>query len=246
MNYQGHPYTESFISYPDIRPLLESLGHPSKSGNNKDQTLAAIYHPESLKNKVPGGQVINDGIPIALHLDEVHSDRPLFPAVKGSTREQTIELAEKVHGLYGKTFTIGKGRNIAIPGIPDILDDRGREYFIRTRTASHPEKKAPQDWTSEDPEEDWKAYEPSLKPIAEILAADPSGPFCLGETFSFADAIIMGQLVWFEKANKANLDRIFGLYDGVFEKLYKRIQKEGWVEGRGEEKEWPIPHQASL
>ena len=246
LNYQGVPYTQSYISYPDIRPILESLGHASQKPDHSDQTLPAIYHPESLQDKVPGGQVMIESMDIAFHLDELHPEHPLFPATPSSTREKTVELVQHVATLYQKTFGAGRAMKIAIPKVPTYLDDRGAEYFLRTRTASHPQKKSPLEWPSKDPEEDWSAYEKTLGPIAELLARDASGPFFMGETFSFADAIAVAHMIWFERGDEAYLKRISRVHGGVFGKLYDRVKAEGWIDGQGEEREWPVPPKSAL
>lgn len=246
LNYQAVPYAQSYISYPDIRPILESLGHASQKADHSDQTLPAIYHPESLRDKVPGGKVMIESMDIAHHLDGLHPGRSLFPSTPTSSKEQTIELVHKVAGVYQKTFGPGKAMKIAIPKVPGYLDERGADYFLRTRTASHPQKKSPVDWPSKDPEEDWKAYEASLEPIADLLARDSSGPFFLGETFSFADAIAVAHMVWFQRGDEAYLTRIGEMHGGVLGKLFERVNKEGWIDGQGDDKEWPVPQKAAL
>jgi len=223
LNYQGVPYSQSYVSYPDIRPILESLGHASQKSDHSDQTLPAIYHPESLQDKVPGGQVMIESMDIAFHLDELHPERPLFPATPSSTREKTIELVQHVATLYQKTFGAGRAMKI-----------------------SHPQKKSPLEWPSKDPEEDWSAYEKTLGPIAELLARDASGPFFMGETFSFADAIAVAHMIWFERGDEAYLKRISRVHGGVFGKLYDRVKAEGWIDGQGEEREWPVPPKSAL
>jgi glutathione S-transferase len=176
---------------------------------------------------------------IVLHLDEIYPEKPAFPSIEGSTREQTIALAQKVQDLFVKCRTDGHLGQIAMPHIPGILDEPGSEYFIRTRSSMPPFHKSPLDWASEDPEDDWKHFEPSLKPIADVLSEKP-GPFCLGETFSYADAIILGQLGWMESCDQKYLERICKMHGGAFGRIWDKAMKEGWVEGQGEDKEWPL------
>lgn len=186
-----------------------------------------------------------ESMDIAFHLDQLHPDRALFPVTSSSTKDQTIELVQTVSKLYQKTFGAG-AMKIALPKVPGYLDDRGAEYFIRTRSVGHPKKKSPVDWPSADPEEDWKAYETSLKPIVDLLDRDTSGPFFMGETFSFADAIAVAHLVWFERGDEAYLKRISGLHGGALGRLYERVKKEGWIDGQGEDKEWSVPQKSQL
>lgn len=241
LNYKQIPYTETFVSYPDIKPLLESLGHsddPEKPYNG--QTCPAIYHPDSLKDKVQGGQVMTEGLDIALHLDELYPQRPLlFPSTSTMSRKDVIHLAETVQNELRSALLEGHGFRIIAPKIPDILDDRGKEYFVRTRSTLPPFFKDPREWPSENPEEDWRAYEAALKPLADRLVK--SGPFHLGDTFSFPDAVMVGHLEWLGRADSVYLEKVCKLYGGVFGKLYEQVKEQGLIDGRGEAKEWPVP-----
>lgn len=42
----------------------------------------------------------------------------------------------------------------------------------------------------------WENALPGLHKLAEILKQDPSGPFCLGNTPSYADFVIVGFMKW--------------------------------------------------
>lgn len=244
LNYKGIDYTQTFLSYPDIKPTLQSLDYPAKVDSDKDgdhYTCPAIYHPESLANKVPGGKVMTESWDIVNHLEDLFPTPTLFPEVEGSTRAETIELAKQAEKLFGKAlgFRGGRGGVIVIPRIPEILDPRGREYFIRTRNEGHPKGIPLEKWGSEDPEDDWKAFEAALEPVAELLQAR-GGPFLLGETFSYGDAIIVAQLVWFKSADQKYYERMSRLYGGGFARLFDRVKREGWMREDGEEKEWPV------
>lgn len=68
LNYKGIPYTQTFISYPDIAPLLKKLEVPPNS-KGMLYTLPGIVHKSSVASN-PFGAMI-DSFPIALHLDQV-------------------------------------------------------------------------------------------------------------------------------------------------------------------------------
>ena len=73
----------------------------------------------------------------------------------------------------------------------------------------------------------WQKAEPRLKKVAEISKEDPSGPYCLGETPSYADFLIVGILEWCKNVEGGVFQRIFGI-DKAFLELHDACKP--WLE----------------
>jgi len=146
-----------------------------------------------------------------------------------------------------------EGRTLIIPKIADILDPRGKEYFVRTRSEDYGR---PLDEvypaTHEAREVVWKKMERKLMDLIRVLKPPPSagpaspsfsnanedGPFFLGSTPSYADIIVVAFLTWFARGNAEVFDRMCKLGDGELGRLWHA--SKGWVEGKGEEVDWEV------
>ncbi|KIM95771.1 hypothetical protein OIDMADRAFT_106317 [Oidiodendron maius Zn] len=107
LNYKGIPYTQSWVSYPDIRPLLKNLSVPPNAGEIYEYTLPAIVHP-SCSTLTNHSTVLMDSLAIAIHLEEVFPSPSLFPSGNAS------------YALALSTHT--------------VISNRGWEYFVETRS----------------------------------------------------------------------------------------------------------------
>lgn len=250
LNAMQIPYTEQFISYPDIAPLLDSYGVP-QDPEEEAYTLPAIYHPESLKGKTPGDKMLSDSIAIAGHLDALYPDAPVhaFPEPKADSEMLWQESQHLLRGLISAIR--GKGYRLLMPRIPLILDDRGAEYFIRTRTADHPQNLSPLKWGSEDAEEDWRTMTPYVEAYNAYLlrkrdeaneAGGRNGPFLWGETLSMGDIYLVSVLVWFRAAGQELLDRLLAIGEGEAYKtspmrdVWDAFERNGWLTAQGEKR----------
>ncbi|KAJ5885015.1 hypothetical protein N7495_009525 [Penicillium taxi] len=236
LNFKGIPYTQSFISYPDIAPLLESLDvEPNKIGT--PYTLPAIIHKSSISSNPHGAMI--DSLPIVLHLDKVFPTTSLFPSGDASYALALAVnriISVEMRGFYVKYI---------IPNIADKLDPRGHEYFVRTRTESFGKPLA--EMRPTDPKvvaEEWKAFEAGLKPVLEILRGreGKKGPFFEGDKAGYADLILACHFAWFDRADPELFKKFIG-YAVEFQVLWDACRP--WLEGQGEEKEWPIPGQTN-
>jgi glutathione S-transferase len=128
LNFKNTPYTQSWISYPDIAPVLSSLDVPAN--NPKDSpfthTLPAIQHSSLISPSNPHG-VIMDSFAIAEHLDRIAPIPTLFPSGAAS-----YALAVSVNRLI--THVIAPGLRVLVPPVAEFLDHKGHEYFVRTRS----------------------------------------------------------------------------------------------------------------
>lgn len=184
-----------------------------------------------------------ESLDIALHLENLYPDAPsMFPTIPGvSTREETLQLAKSVQRMIVATFKAGCIGKLITPRMPDILDQKSRAAYMKNHDP-FPTVAASQ----EENEADWQLYETTMEPVAQVLRSHDQGPFCLGDTFSYADTIIVGQLVWFARVDPQGFEtRIKQMHDGVFGRLYDRVKTEGWIDGQGEDRPWPIPSQSA-
>jgi glutathione S-transferase len=80
LNFKAIPYTQSWICYPDIAPLFQALSVPPIQGPAL-YTLPAIAHKATIPST---SGAMTDSMPIALHLDKIFPDPPLFPSGQAS------------------------------------------------------------------------------------------------------------------------------------------------------------------
>lgn len=201
-------------------------------------TLPAIIHKHpSITAKNPSG-AMNDSLPIALHLDEAFPAPeypPLFPSGDAS-----YALALAVQRILGDA--IGKCYMLIMPKVADILDDRGSKYFHETR-AKRFGKPLPEllPKTAEAVQAVWDDLKKELGVLEEMLRGkkNKEGPFLEGTKPGYADLLIVAWLAWFERTDKETFEVLMGIGDGAFRKLWDASLP--WVNGQGEEKEWPIP-----
>ncbi len=230
LNYKNIPYRESFISYPDIKPLLQSLDFTSE--NNSDYTLPAITH-----SVLPKGQkVLHDSLPIALYLDKTFTgpNHPeIFPG--GFAGFQVYRAVQLL--IFG---AMRESRVLVAPRVADILDDKGKDYFVRTRSISFGKPLAEVYPSPEDVEKIFATTSERLLDLIRLLQPIPgqssAGPFFLGDKPSYADFVVVAYLAWFERGNVELFDRMLKLGHGELAKLYERSRV--WVETQGEIVKW--------
>lgn len=239
LNAKQIPYTEQFVSYPDIAPLLSSYGiKPNTKGT--PYTLPAIQH-----ESVPGMMMMGS-IEIARHLDALYPDAPVhaFPEPKDQSKALWAESQKTFNSLIFPPNDAGF-QALVFPKIPGILDPRGTEYFIRTRTEEHPERVSPLQWGS-DPEQDFQAMVPAFNAYNRYLISKQdqathegrgAGPFLWGETVTMGDVWLVSCLVWLRSAGEEWLDRLLASDVGMVRGVWEAFESRGWLTGQGEERE---------
>lgn len=190
------PYEHHEISYPDIAATLSSLGvqpAPEDVGKDIEYTLPAI---------TLGSETIMGSGAIA---DKLASLRPeyekkLFPqghksrdAVKQFEKEVLPQVAKQMGGM----------RKHIIPFVPLFLDDRGAEYFLRTRQKELGNLQAARNVALEEEKElGWKELvKESAAPLLDLYASldgdGEKGVFAFGESEpQYVDICVMGILQW--------------------------------------------------
>jgi glutathione S-transferase len=236
LNFKGIPYTQSWISYPDIKPLAISLGlPPNKQG--RLYTLPAIIHKSSITSNPSGAMM--DSLNIAIHLDKVFPSPPLFPF--GEASYALFVAVSKIVNLLEPGY-----RPFIIPRVVDHLDSRGKEYFYETRSAALGKPLSEVRPTDKDTiDRLWKLVETESVALIKMLNGmeGKEGPFFEGKTPGYADLFLACQLAFIQRFDKELFGKFLDLGDGEIAALYNACLP--WLEGQGEEKEWFIP-QTSL
>ena len=65
------------------------------------------------------------------------------------------------------------------------------------------------------------------------------GPFFEGETAGYADLVFCCIMAWFERMDPALFQSLMAFGNGELKSLWEAGKH--WLEGQGEEKEWPVP-----
>ncbi|KAJ5153011.1 Glutathione S-transferase-like protein ustS [Penicillium canariense] len=236
LNFKGIPYTQSWISYPDIAPLIKSLElSPNETGT--PYTLPAIIHKSSVTSNSHGAMM--DSFPIVLHLDKVFPSRPLFPNGDAS------------YALYLAVGKIAGGiwpavRALIIPKVADSLDPRGKEYFVETRSKSFGKPLSEVLPTDQETIESlWAQMETETAPLITMLKGreGKKGPFFEGETPAYVDLFLACIFAFFQRICPESFKRLMAFGNGEFKALWDAC--EPWMDGQGDEKEWPVPQAAS-
>ena len=232
LNYKGIPYTQSFVSYPDITPLLRSLTVTSYPEGPFAYTLPAISHPSVRAN--PSGAMM-DSLPVAVLLDRVFPGPALFPYGDASYA-LTLAVGKLVSNAVLRSLVL------VIPKVAGILDQRGREYFIKTRSAMF--GKPLSELRPSDPESLRAVVDgikKELETLTQMLRGRPgkTGPFFEGHHACYADLILMAYLAWTERTDQELWRELVTTGRGELRVLWDACLP--WLEAKGEEKEYKIP-----
>lgn len=232
LNFKGIPYTQSWACYPDIKLLGASLGLPANE-QGRAYTLPTIVHKASVTSTPSGA--MTDSVPIALHLDKTFPSPPLFPS--GDASYALFVAVAKIMTLIEPGF-----RPLIVPRVPDHLDARGKQYFTESRSAVFGKPLAEVRPTDKETlDKLWKIVETESAPLVKMLKGkdQKKGPFFEGEKAGFADLWVACHLAFIERFDKELFGKFLGLGNGEIKALYEACLP--WVEGQGEEREWPIP-----
>jgi glutathione S-transferase len=186
-------YELKWVSYPDVRDLLKSKGVPAFEGGTKLQeyTLPAIDHDD---------KTIMDSLKIALYLDEQFPDTPkLLP--------DGILPLYRFFQTYTSKHVSGPVFPLLLPRVIDFLDDRGSEYFKRTREATFGPISESINQDKAKVDACWKDATDGLKMLNQMLDDNPGGPFILGKQRSYPDLHILSILEWWKQSGEEFYER---------------------------------------
>ncbi|KAJ5108299.1 hypothetical protein N7456_004974 [Penicillium angulare] len=230
LNFKSIPYTQSWHSYPDIKSLISNFDVPPNE-QGRPYTLPAIKHSSVTSH--PSGVTMDSQV-IALHLDKVYPSPPLFPSGDAS-----YALFVAV-GHFVTRLEPGF-RPFIVPRVPDHLDPRGAKYFHETRTVALGKPLSqvrPTDQATI--ESKWRLVESEAVPLLQMFKGKNGkiGPFFEGEQAGYADLVLATALAFIQRFDKELHEKFLGLGDGEFRALYQAVLP--WLEGQGEEKDWPV------
>jgi glutathione S-transferase len=163
----------------------------------------------------PNGEpkYIADSFKIALYLDESYPN-PNYPALFPSgTRAIQRVFAERVSLLILPMAPT----MLPLVGQPGFLDDRGEEYYRRTRQARFGKSL---EQLAEDGRQTWGRVQESWESFGSILEPSATGPFVMDDQISYADLVLVAVFCWVKRA------------DGQDGKLWQEIKQ--WQGGRWE------------
>jgi hypothetical protein len=122
--------------------------------------------------------------------------------------------------------------DVAIPliGLEHILDDRGHEYFVRTREVMYGK---PLDQVLKEADGTWSTeVRNSWSTLGEILdlngPMEQAGPLVMGKEVSYSDFIIAGLILWLQRGEGGDGRRWKELSEwdgGRWGLIWKEIEK---------------------
>lgn len=175
-----------------------------------------------------------DSLPIVLHLDKQFPSPPLFPS--GDASFALLPAIDKIASLMAPAF-----KELIVSRVADKMDPRGKEYFIQTRSqwfGKPYDEILPKD--QKRIEELHKLVEDEAAPLVKMLKGreGKKGPFLEGEKAGFADLTLACRLAFIERFDTELFQKVMALGNGELKALYDACLP--WLEGQGEEKEWPV------
>ncbi|KAG8692564.1 hypothetical protein FRC09_011112 [Ceratobasidium sp. 395] len=185
LNYKGLPYRVEKLSFPDIQAKYKELGITSAP-----YTLPLIADPSSEPNSKP--TYVSDSFKIAVYLDDKYP-APQYPVVfpPGTRALQHLIVTE-----YYPTVAVSLAPLIS-PSVPERLDERGAEYWYRTRgNRFQPPTEEAAAKLRQEVAQKWDGIAKSLD--FNNNTAEP-GPFLMGNQISFADFAIGGVFHFFQQ-----------------------------------------------
>ncbi|KAL1744218.1 hypothetical protein HDZ31DRAFT_39113 [Schizophyllum fasciatum] len=224
LNYKGLPFRTEWVEMPDIAEICQKIGAAPTNpldGPQPPYTFPVIFDPST-------GQVVSDSLAIAAYLDATYPDRPrILPP-------GTIAL----HHIFADTF----GAKVSQPLIQAVsmkametFTQRTAEYVRRTREPVLG-MSFEAFFTPERAAEAWKAVKQGLDWFAQAVAQQEKATgkpsvYFVGDTPSFADFVVAGQLMFLRKVQKEGWEELRTLHDGRWSKLVSALAAYEGEEG---------------
>ncbi len=223
LNFKHIPHTTTWLSYPDIAASRIANNIPPNLSNpffGLKYTIPALCH------KAPGQPdfALQDSLPVALYLEKAFPDS-IFPEPGALAFAQLVD-----HILITRVFPACL--KMMLPKIPAILDERGAEYFRRTR----------EEWFGiqlqqmcMDPETHWSELEKELAIFSDILTGPAESPrrqqhlYLMGDKPSYADILLVTFFQGLKCIDEKDWERAIGLgKNGVFRRLWDSCEQ--WLQ----------------
>ncbi|KAH9832520.1 uncharacterized protein C8Q71DRAFT_776830 [Rhodofomes roseus] len=221
LNYKGLPYRTEWVEYPELTPLLSSLGvQPSESAASPPYTLPAIYDPRTRK-------AIMDSYKIALYLDSTYPDTPAL--VRAETRV--------FHAAFEHAFDMVLRRHLrplVLHRAAAVLSPPSAKYFLETREKAlgfKLEELSPPG--SAKRVQDWAEVEKGFSVVASWFEAAGDGRLLLSGdgTLTHADTHVAGCLMWLRLVfgpESEDWRRVEGLNGGFWKRYLAGFAK--WMD----------------
>ncbi|EUC55845.1 glutathione transferase, putative [Rhizoctonia solani AG-3 Rhs1AP] len=217
------PYRVEYVSYPDIESTFKRFGVPATSDKAPQYTLPMIADPSDDPDGKP--TYIADSFKIALYLDDKYPS-PTYPALfPPGTRALQRVFAERVSALIQPMAPT----MLPLVGRSGFLDDRGEEYYRRTRQARFGKSleqladEGRQSWGQV--RETWDAFGRLIDINEE---PNEAVPFVMESQISYADLLLVAVFCWVKRAE--NSDK--GLWEemsqwqgGRWKNLWEAVEK---------------------
>ncbi|EJD07729.1 uncharacterized protein FOMMEDRAFT_72472 [Fomitiporia mediterranea MF3/22] len=187
LNYKGIPYKTEWVEFPDIEAVVKRLGGTptSKKADGSDYYTLPMIHDSTT------GKVVTDSIAIAEYLDATYPDKPLLfpPGTKAATATLNHVFMQSLNPISP----------IMIYEVYGTLNQPSQVYWRTTREAAIGKKLEEFAPPGPDRDEMWKQCKEGLDTLAGFYDRNGEGKrFFFADTFSFADTIVIGFLVWIE------------------------------------------------
>jgi len=196
LTYKDVPFTTEWISYPDIKTTFPHLSTPDKPL----VTLPII--------KTQNGELICDSWNIAEYLEQT------YPASTNNSLFRGHEEAHYFFQQYVSNSIVPLLRYLVPPRVPDILDERGAEYFKRTRQEMFGmplEEMAKQNHIDK-----IDLLKVSLKSVHNTLLK--TNNFISGDEITYSDIILLSVYLWIHAVDEVLLHQCFEFFEGGVEK----------------------------
>ncbi|KAF5317720.1 hypothetical protein D9619_012609 [Psilocybe cf. subviscida] len=189
LNLKNIPYKTEWLEYPDIAGRLQELGLPS-TGQRPDGS--PLYTLPAIKDDTTG-IFMADSLPIAQYLETqyAHTGPSIFP-----------------HGTWGLQAVFREAmsaeiipiRPFVVHAICAKLNKPAQQFYKDTREVTW--NKAFDEirpLPGRGAEEEWEKAKEGWSKVAEWYSGT-SGPYLMGDTVSWADFVVCGQLIWYRAA----------------------------------------------
>ncbi|KAJ7038014.1 hypothetical protein C8F04DRAFT_1091073, partial [Mycena alexandri] len=226
LNFKGLAYKTVWIEYPDIEDLCKEIG-AEPTGVRKNgasyYSLPVIHDPKT-------GAIVSDSVRIADYLDSTYSDTPRVIPAGTHTLQKAFQVA------YDQA-TDPSVRQYILPAVAKILRPKSEEYYVRTREASFGKKLINVVPTGEAHDTVWKEVETGFGKVDQWMneGMNNGAPFVMGNSPTFTDFMIAGEMQWFMKGFGEDSDLFKDMmkwHGGRWAKLLKDLKKyEGPAEG---------------
>lgn len=212
MNFNGLPYSTTWLEYPDVKPTLAALG---LKANSPEEYFLEYTCPTV---RLEDGTCIMDSANIAPVLEQMKREPSLRLDGGPHVRVQTA-----LRNMFGPLMPA------LLYKVRDGLNPRSMEYFESSRKALFG-MDLDELAQSERAKNTWINAEPGIREVSAILHERPEGPYVLGDVACYADLVLASGWHCLVLLDLPTLKRLYE-YDTAFERHYEACKE--WFEHDG-------------